>query len=364
MDRRQVLIGSGALFVISGGAVAYNVYEMGSLENYRDAMLRIRTSLKQIPEMHDLVRFATLAPSGHNTQPWKFRLAENQITILPDLSRRTAVVDPDDHHLWVSLGAAAETFALAAAEHGYAAEHQFNPSNGGSIEIELKRVTAKHSVFYDAIPKRQSSRTIYNGRPILGSEKARLIAAASIPDVDLTLLDTPPQMRAIRDLIITGNSLQIADPAFITELKKWLRFNPHAALIKGDGLFTAASGNPMLPTWCSTFMFDRVFRASSENDKCAKQVNSSAGVAVFTGTKSDPEHWVQVGRACQRFALQATSLGIQCAFLNQPVEVTKLRPKLAALIGLPGRRPDIIMRYGRGPTLPYAPRRPVGAILI
>ena len=52
------------------------------------------------------------------------------------------------------------------------------------------------------------------------------------------------------------------------------------------------------------------------------------------------------GRACQRFALQATALGLRHAFVNQPVEVSRLRPELAAWVGLPGRRPDLVLRFG------------------
>jgi hypothetical protein len=71
---------------------------------------------------------------------------------------------------------------------------------------------------------------------------------------------------------------------------------------------------------------------------------------------------VQVGRACQRFALQATALGMKLAFVNQPVEVATLRPELAALVGMPGRRPDIVIRFGYGPALPYSARRSVDAV--
>jgi len=49
--------------------------------------------------LKEIVRYATLAPSGHNTQCWQFRLGNRSVAILPDLSRRTPVVDPDDHHL-------------------------------------------------------------------------------------------------------------------------------------------------------------------------------------------------------------------------------------------------------------------------
>jgi hypothetical protein len=70
-----------------------------------------------------------------------------------------------------------------------------------------------------------------------------------------------------------------------------------------------------------------------------------------------------VGRACQRFALQATALGLKHAFINQPVEVPALRPELAALLGRPGQRPDVVMRFGFGPLMPYAPRRPVVEVI-
>jgi hypothetical protein len=110
-------------------------------------------------------------------------------------------------------------------------------------------------------------------------------------------------------------------------------------------------------------MFDLLFQKNAENDKYARQINSSAGIAVFVGEKDDPEHWVQAGRACQRFALQATALGLKQAYINQPVEVLKLRPELAALVGTPKRRPNIIMRFGYGPTMPMSLRRPVDAVL-
>ena len=71
-----------------------------------------RATLSQRPEMLDLRRHATLAPNGHNTQPWRFRVGQNRIEIVPDFSRRTPIVDPDDHHIFVSLGCAAENWHL------------------------------------------------------------------------------------------------------------------------------------------------------------------------------------------------------------------------------------------------------------
>jgi len=88
-----------------------------------------------------------------------------------------------------------------------------------------------------------------------------------------------------------------------------------------------------------------------------------AGIAVFLAEREDKAHWIAAGRACQRFALAATGLGIKHAFINQPVEVKSLRPELATLVGEPGTRPDIVMRFGYGPEMPFSPRRSVEEVL-
>jgi hypothetical protein len=85
---------------------------------------------------------------------------------------------------------------------------------------------------------------------------------------------------------------------------------------------------------------------------------------VFVGQTADKAQWVDVGRCYERFALQATALGIRNAFLNQPVEVALVRPPFAAAVGLSGQRPDLVVRFGRGPTLPPSLRRPVESILV
>jgi len=125
-----------------------------------------------------------------------------------------------------------------------------------------------------------------------------------------------------------------------------------------------SSGNPAIPAWLGDLAFGWFFTPKGENDKYARQIRSSAGIAVFVGPAADKASWVEVGRCYERFALQATALGIRNAFLNQPVEVRSVRPQFAAAIGATGRRPDLVVRFGRGPTLPSSLRRPVEAVLV
>jgi nitroreductase len=363
IKRRRVLIGGGAIAVGAATATALVFKTMGALDDYNVAVSETRAALKPSPEAREFVRYATLAASSHNTQPWRFRIAEKQIDISPDISRRLPVVDADDHHLFASLGCAAANLELAALTCGQGGELTFNAANGGAIQFAHTATAETSSALFDAIPKRQSTRADYDGRTVSPADLQILVAAGTMSGVDLVLITDRAQIDRIRDLVVAGNSAQMADAAFMRELKQWLRFNARDALQSGDGLFSASSGNPTLPAWIGRSMFDYFVSAKGENERYARQIASSAGIAVFVGQRDDAEHWVLAGRACQRFALQATALGLKHAFINQPVEVTRLRSELAALIGLPGRRPDIVMRFGYGPNLPFSARRPVSAVL-
>jgi hypothetical protein len=311
----------------------------------------------------ELVRCATRAPSSHNTQCWTFALAPDAVTILPDLSRRCPVVDPDDHHLFVSLGCAAENLVQAARAHGLRGEPEFDPARG-AIRIALVRASAEATALYHAIPSRQSTRGDYDGQPLAPDDRVRLADAARSDRVRLMLLTDRPAIENVLEFVVSGNTIQMADPAFVDELRRWIRFNGADAVRLGDGLYSGSSGNPEVPAWLGRLMFGFFFTPKAENDKYARQLRSSAGVAVFAGERDDPAHWVEVGRAFERFALQATALGLRTAHVNMPVEVASLRPAFAASIGLGGTRPDLVVRFGRGPAMPPSLRRPVRAVMV
>ncbi|WP_287159432.1 hypothetical protein [Mesorhizobium sp.] len=84
---------------------------------------------------------------------------------------------------------------------------------------------------------------------------------------------------------------------------------------------------------------------------------------MFVSERDDPAHWVRAGRSYQRFALQATALGIRHAHLNQPVEVPSVRRELQSLLGLGNRRPDLVLRFGYAQPMPRSLRRPVRSVI-
>jgi nitroreductase len=329
-------------------------------DEYDARAAALRASLAPGPGLAELVRYASLAPNGHNTQPWRFQAREGGVYVRPDFTRRTPVVDPDDHHLYVSLGCAVENLLIAAAARGHAGAWTMTAD---AIDIDLVAAAAREDELLAAIPLRQSTRSVYDGRQVPAGVLRELEAAARMPGVALRLVTDSQPLAQVLDFVIAGNSAQMDDAAFVAELLGWIRFSPAAALARGDGLFSATTGNPALPDWLGRRLFPVLFRKSAENDRYAAQLRSSAGVAIFTGESADAGHWVRVGQAFQRFALKATALGLRHAHVNQPVEVPAVRQEFAQWLGAPGARPDLVVRFGYAAPLPMSLRRPVAAVL-
>ncbi len=367
MMTRKAFLGSAA--VLAAGSVAYGLSSSrSSNESYEDATLNTwhHTDVPLTSDAllkRELIRYATLAPSSHNTQCWKFRVDQSIISILPDVSRRCPAVDPDNHHLFVSLGCATENLAQASHANGLSSQPRFDEASG-EIIVALEATKPLSSPLFQAIPERQSTRAEFDGHAI-SAEDLRLLEQVGVGDgVQLILLTEATAIEKILEYVVAGNTAQIDDPAFVAELKSWIRFGKDEAVRTGDGLFSGSSGNPSGPRWIGSRMFDMFFTEKSENEKYAKQLRSSAGIAIFVSENNDKAHWIEAGRCYQRFALQATALGIKNAMINQPVEVQALRPQLATYLGIGNRRPDLVVRFGRGPLMPRSLRRPVADVLV
>ncbi len=332
---------------------------------YNQINVETRRPISATSDSLELVRYATLAANAHNTQPWRFDVSQvNNVRIIPDLSRRTPVVDPDDHHVYASLGCAAENLAIAATAQGKSGEVSFESIDNGGIVVDLSATRPKESALFKAITQRQVTRAEYAGRPVPAEVLERLKSAANSYGVQVYMVTEQDQMEEVLQLVLDGNSNQMDNPDFVQELKQWIRFNGKLAARSRDGLYVACSGNSEMPGWIAPTLFGLFFNKDSENKKYAEHIRSSSGLVIFVADSNDPNGWFNAGRAYQRFALQATVDGVKHAFINQTVEVPAMRKQLQDLFQLGGQRPNLVVRFGYGPTMPMSLRRSVKDVLV
>jgi hypothetical protein len=235
IDRRQML--SAALGCSAAAMTGLPSSEAAASITYDEAARTARAPLQATPRNRELVRFATLAANSHNTQPWIFTPRASSIVISPDLGRRCPAVDPDDHHLFVSLGCAAENLVLAASALGLRAHSRID---GDRIVIELEAAPPARSALTEAIPVRQSTRANFDGRPVPPDTIRLLESACREPGVSAIMLTERTRLSNVADYIVAGNSAQMRDKAFMDELVSWLRFSQADAVATLDGLSARA----------------------------------------------------------------------------------------------------------------------------
>jgi len=331
---------------------------------YDEAAAQIRRASRATSrDDRELIRMAALAASSHNTQPWTFSTSTDAITIQPDLTRRCPVVDPDDAHLFKSLGCAAENMVQAAAAQGIAATVSINATDQ-SVSVDLSRSTDPGPTpLADAILTRQCTREAYDGRPVTPDDLAALEAAGTLGSARCAHITDAGRLGEVAAFVTRGNLAQLNDPHFREELLSWIRFNPASALKAGDGLAGRTTGQPGVPSWFGFALQRILLKADTQAKVDAERLASSAGVTMFVSPADDVSAWVDAGRAYQRYALQAEALDIRTAFINQPIEVTDLRPEFESWLGLTDERVHLAVRFGHGAKVPYSLRRPIDDVI-
>ncbi len=351
-----------------GGAAAggYALYEAAPWLNYPAESARVWAPVLETStppdRLRSLVRYASLAANGHNTQPWKFAIQDNAIEIHPDTTRRLPVVDPNDRELWISLGCALENLLVAARAGGLAPEVTY-PGAADVIRVRLTPDTPQPGPLFDAIPRRQNTRSAYSGQAIPAADFGRLQSLPLEPGITLRFAGAPAEIETIVEYVNQGNLRQYADRAFIDELIAWLRFNKREALVGRDGLYSACSGNPEVPGWLGR-MFVAGTNPQQQAEADAKKLRSSSAAVVIASAGETRSDWVRAGQVYERLALQTTALGIKSAFLNQPIEVSSVRPQFQSALGLGSALPQLLVRLGYAEAMPRSLRRPVEQVIL
>lgn len=313
-----------------------------------------------------LVECAIKAPSGHNTQPWKFKNVENGIVIHPDFKRALAVVDSENYELYISLGCALENLLIAAKQKGYAYKMQYPDKSGMTINVELTKDDkgiAEINLLFDEISKRQVTKSKYNNKSLSDDVLKQLGSCFNFEGISLRILDSKKNFEKIIPLIVEANNLQFNNKDFLNELVHWIRFSKNEAEKKKDGIWTATMGMPGLGRFFGSLVMKNFVTAKNEEKRLNKLLENTKGLAIFISDTYDAEAWVKTGQAFQRFGLTATHLGVSHAHLNMPCEEIVVRQKLAKVLGIENKHPLLLIRYGYADRMPYSYRRSVDEVI-
>jgi len=309
-----------------------------------------------------LLHAATLAPSMHNTQPWRFsvRRASQEIELYADPARMLGYSDPRGRAVHLACGAALMNLRLAVMTAGREPLVTLLPDRGphppprpptllATLRLAGRyRPTEADRALHAAIATRHTNRRPFSNRPVPPGVLAELVAAARLEGAVLHLPGKEETHRLLR-LVADAERDLLAEPGYRAELAQWA-----GGQRDRDGIPDSALG-PRDPGRTTPV---RDFGTGAADYDWFEETPQLAVLATATAT---PLGWLRAGEALERVLLTATVHGIAACPLTQPLETAD-----AWLVRDPqsaNESPQMILRLGYGLPVPAAPRRPVAEVL-
>jgi hypothetical protein len=315
-----------------------------------------------------LLRYAILAPSSHNTQPWKFWLFDNGIAVFADYTRRLPVADPNNRELLMGVGAAIMNLRIAAAHFGFEARVDYNYAGDSEMPIAfvslMRTLPRKQSdptteALFRSLTKRHTNRNPFLHARVPDSILARVAELGTDSGIVMRISTDPAINTEVARLVAKAERMQSANPEFRKELGEWLRPNRTQ---KPDGMTGAAFGISDVTSTLAPWVVKTVdlgnFRARHDERLCSE----APALLVLSGDDSVPT-WLAVGELLEHVLLTLTRDGLQFSFFNMPVEIQEARLELREILGL-NTWPQLLVRVGYclEPPAP-SPRRPVQDVI-
>lgn len=304
-----------------------------------------------------LLRYAVLAPSSHNTQPWKFAIGRDEIVLFVNKDRWLRVADADQRELYTSIGCALENLLIAAEHFGYGHHVAYfpEPSNlqlVAAVEFfaDVSPAHYRPPELFEAIGARHTNHRRYDSRPIPAADLDRLKAAVVEPDLTLDLTGDKETRRQIDRLMNRADAAQFADMAFRDELDYWI----------GEGAFGTPWLLAKLSQLASAYLDLGGFAAKRDEDV----LMNAPAFGVICSEENDRRSQVRAGQAFERIYLTATALGIRLQPISQIVAVPQTREQLAARFSSRGLTVQQPFRLGYAEAeISHTPRRTLEEVM-
>ncbi len=314
----------------------------------------------------ELIHYATKAPSGHNTQPWNFKIIETGIEIHPDLNHVLPVVDPNNRELYISLGCALENLLVAANARSYNCTWEIlDEQNIHFIKVNLiKSKIDKIHMLFSSIDLRQTNRSIYNTKYVSEKDLKELLTIDKEKNINIYSFKRGDiNFESIKDYILEGNNIQMNDPDFKNELIHWIRFNAKDVSKTKNGLTYEVMGSPAMPRFIGKPVVRSLLSVKKQNKSDLKKINSSSHFILFTAKNNTVSDWISLGVTLERFLLLATKKRIANAYLNPPCEIDSLTKKLRKSLPIHDEYPNILIRIGYAERVAFSPRKDIKAVI-
>jgi nitroreductase len=318
-----------------------------------------KTEQDTLLETLDLAR---LAPSIHNSQPWRWRLEPGAVRLYADLRRWLPVTDQDGRDLVLSCGAALHHLRVALAAFGIAARvHRMpdpdEPDLLAIVTLDREAIAESGLGSVEPICRRRTDRRRFNTWPVPEQFLGELVQRAAEQGAVLRVVSDLPTQRELVAAIAAAASAQAGTPGYAEETAAWSGRADTPDGIPSANVPRADQEQAAVPM--------RDFRDGGLEQSTDTE---DGAVLLALGTSSDDRlSQLRAGEATSAVLLRATELELATCPLSQPLEVADTRETLREVVLHGTLSPQLILRIGWPPAglaaIPPTPRRPLTEIV-
>jgi nitroreductase len=299
-----------------------------------------------------LIRYAVLAPSSHNSQPWEFAVEDEEVRVYADESEWLEVADADKRELYFSVGCALENLLIVADRFGLGATVEYFEDSSKVAEVTFGTDTPSSypSKLFQAITERRTNHKVYHEEQTEEDVLDSLERTFEGDGVELLKVTDGDEKKKITELQTRADEKQFDDPDYRKELGRWI----------GSG----ALGANWLMARVGQLAVTHLDLGEAEGDKNSKLLKSAPVIAFVATSTDDRETRVKAGQAFERLFLKATSEDIAVHPMNQILQVPELKDELTELLSPADTNLQLMFRLGYAPPEDgRRPRKPVESVL-
>jgi hypothetical protein len=365
MNRRKFLGVTSSAVVITAGTA----YLLSDRQHYLRADMKEDNNYKSPLERDEkeILYLASLAPSGHNTQPWTIKYIEPYHWIIAsDKTKWLPAVDPTQRETILSIGAFIQNLEYAASNLGYNSTFTLLASNNQDQDIMEVRLDKKDSQPVFDTQKIKLRRTVRSGylREPIKKEHVEFIIGNDKEHFQF-VHNQSKEYGWLNEQTIEANRQQTYRDNAQSELADWMRLSSKDAKKFCDGLTTASMEINGMPGWVvrnfysKTNVMSKKFREQGL-DKVKEQVNSSGGWLLITSKDNSTPTLIETGKRLQRMLLKTREKRIAIHPMTQILEEATYKEALNGAVGI-SDTVQFILRAGyiKNYPDPVSLRRPV-----
>ncbi len=311
------------------------------------------------------VRMATLAPSVHNSQPWRFVRDGSVLELHAERSRQLTVLDPDGRLMVTSCGAALHHLHVALRGAGLSCSTVLLPDPERPDLLARTTVeagpAARTEEVEDAVAelRRATVRGRFDEVPLPPDLLEALRVQVEHEGASLRTV-RPDEVVQVQVLASRAERFLAADPDYRQELAHWVADDGETRV---DGIPRwAVDSDPERGELVEARHF---LPASSPSgaDPASDPPRAEHPDLVLLVTEGDaPKDWLHAGEALSRLLLTCTEQGVVAQPIGQVTDVPSTRAGLASALGLLGH-PQMLLRLGTAQGHPDTPRRELADVL-